>query len=105
MRLRQDLEAVAHAKDGTSLPGELFERAHHLREAGDGARSQVVTIREPTGNDNGINTLEVSVRVPQLDRLAPRPLHAVQRVAVAIGAWEYCYSYSHSALPAVGSRE
>src|SRR5918997_2376909 len=94
MRLRQNLETVAHAQDRSPVPGELFERAHHLREAGDGARPQVVAVGEAAGNYNGVDALEVGFCVPELDRLAPRPLHAVQRVAIAVGSGEDRYSYS-----------
>ena len=79
--------------------GELFERAHDVREAGDGAGTQVVAVGEAAGHDHGVRTLQVRVGVPELDRLGTHPLDGVQGVAVAVGAGEDGYPYLSMPLP------
>src|SRR5215210_170806 len=100
MRLGQDLKTVTDAKNRTSVLRELLQRSHDVSEAGDGAGSQIVTVGEAAGNDHRVDTLEVSISVPQLDRLGTHPLHTIQGVPVAVGSRKDRNSDSHSALPA-----
>src|SRR5215210_4360660 len=97
VRLGKNLKAVADAEYGPPILHELFERGHDLREAGDSTRPQVVAVGESSRYDHGVNTLEVSVGVPQFDRLRTHPLHTVQSVAVAVGAGKDRNAYSHIA--------
>src|SRR3954463_1546145 len=107
MRLGEDLEAVADTEDGTAALRELFERSHHLREAGDGAGPEVVAVREATRHHHGVHALQVGVGVPQLDRLGSSAFDRVQRVAITVGAREDGNAYpqettSHSYSSTVG---
>src|SRR5215210_4082223 len=107
MCLGQDLEAVTDAKYRTSAFRELFQLAHNVREAGYGSGSQIVTVGEASGNDHRVDTLEIRISVPQLDRLGAHPLHTVQGVPVAVGTREDRNAYpqettSHSYSSIVG---
>src|ERR687890_2021249 len=95
VRLGQDLEAVADAEYRAPTLRELFQRAHNVREAGDGAGSEVVAVGEAAGNDHRVDTLEISVAVPQLDRIGTHPLHTVKGVPIAVGPREDRYAYPH----------
>src|SRR5829696_2815109 len=95
VRLGQDLEAVTDAEYRTALLRELFEGAHDVREAGDRAGSEVITVGEAAGDDHGVDTLEISVSVPQLDRLNARPLYTIKGVPVAVGSGEDRNAYPH----------
>src|SRR5215212_5061893 len=88
VRLSKDLETVTDAKNRASIPGKLLQRPHDFREAGDGARPEIVAIREAAGNDHRVDTLEVGIGMPQLDRFSAHPFHTVKRVPVAIRPWE-----------------
>ena len=66
----EHLKAVADAEHQPTVGRELRERLHHRREAGDRARAQVVAIREATGHDHRVDTLQVAIAVPQQHRLA-----------------------------------
>src|ERR671912_2783358 len=50
---------------------------------------------EPDVRDHRVDTLEVSIRVPQLDRLSTHPLYTVKRVPVAVGPGEDRNAYPH----------
>src|SRR5215210_621247 len=107
MRLGEHLKAVADPEDGAAALGELFQRPHHLREAGDGAGPQVVAVGEAARDDDGVRALEVRVAVPQLDGDGVRAFDRVQRVAVAVGSGKDGDTDSHApTLPGVfGSRK
>ena len=81
--LAQDLKAVADPQDQATVAGELRDLLHHRREPGDRAGAQVVPVREPPGDDDRIDAVQVAVRVPQQDGLSrPRGgLHRVDLVA------------------------
>src|SRR5438309_1394739 len=84
VRLAQDLKAVADADHLSPTTGELRDRGHHRREAGDGAAAQVVAVGETTGQDDAVQAGEVTLLVPDESRiLAQAGLHGI--VAVALG--------------------
>src|SRR5215203_1977774 len=97
MRLGQDLKTVTDAKNRTSVLRELLQRSHDVSEARDGAGSQIVTVGEAAGNDHRVDTLEVGISVPQLDRLSTHPLHTIQGVPVAVGPRKNSNSNPHVA--------
>jgi hypothetical protein len=82
--LGQDLETVTDTEYRASALRELFQWPHDVRKAGDCAGSEVVAVGEAARNDHGVDTLEVRVRVPQLDRLGAHALHTVERIPVAV---------------------
>ncbi len=73
--LAEDLEAVADAEHRQPPRRRRDDLAHHRREPGDGAAAQVVAVGEAAGQDDGIDTAQAGVVVPELDRLAPAALH------------------------------
>src|SRR5699024_381531 len=60
--------------------------AHHGCERGDRTAAQVVTVGEATGDDDGVDALEVGVGVPQRDRLGTGGGDGTRRVDVVKGA-------------------
>ena len=87
-RLAQDLEAVADAEHRAAVGGELGDRLHHRREAGDRAGAQVVAVGEAAGHDDRVDAREVAVAVPEQPCLADRARTALERVALVAGARE-----------------
>ena len=68
-RLAQHLEAVADAEDG---PASLRSTTSCIGGAGgDRAGAEVVAVGEATGEDDGVDVLEVVVGVPQRDQFTP----------------------------------
>src|SRR5438093_8582711 len=85
--LAQYLEAVADADDRLALFHVTPDSDHHRREAGDGARSQVVAVREAARQHDAVVGGEVALPVPDEVRLVPHhPGERVLAVAVAPGA-------------------
>ena len=87
---QQDLEAVADAEhQACRASANALHRAHHRREAGDGAAAQVVAVGEAAGQDDASQPCR-SVSWCQM-RAGFLPQHrpeAAQAVAVAPGAGE-----------------
>ena len=65
----QHLKSVADAQYRHSSTRGLDDGIHHGRELGDGAAAQVVAVGKAAGYDDGVDTLEVGVGVPQAHRL------------------------------------
>jgi hypothetical protein len=82
VRLAEDLEAVADAEHRQSRPGRGDQLAHHRGEPGDRAAAQVVAVRETPGEDHRVDAAQVTVRVPEPDRLCPRVPHRAGRIGV-----------------------
>jgi hypothetical protein len=57
MRLGEDLKAITDTQNGAATLRELFERTHYFREAGDGARPEVVAVGEAARHHDGIHAL------------------------------------------------
>lgn len=87
-RFTQNLEAVADTEDGHATLRCLHDLAHDGREPCDGAAPQVVAVGEATGDDDGVDTLEVGVAVPQAHGLAAGEGHRAGGVDVVEGAGE-----------------
>jgi hypothetical protein len=94
----QDLEPVADPQHEAAVAGELLDLGHHGREAGDRTGAQVVAVREPAGDDHGVDALEVVVGVPQ-QLGVPDPLRSEQRVALVARAGELDDAVLHEGLP------
>ena len=74
---------------GPPARGELGDRVHHRREAGDRAGAQVVAVGEAAGHDDRVDAADRRVAVPAASRprapsVLDRPLH----VELAVGAGE-----------------
>src|SRR5712692_9593642 len=63
-RLAEDLEAVARAEDRAAPRDELAERLDDRRAPGDGARAEIVAVREPARQDDAVEVTEVALPVP-----------------------------------------
>src|SRR5262249_45897783 len=88
VRLAQHLEAVADADDGSAGARVLADRLHHRREAGDRARTEVVTMREAAGHDDRVDALRRRVAVPQQLRRRAERFGCVHDVELAVRARE-----------------
>src|SRR5438128_1557175 len=73
--LGEDLEAVADAEHGAPGAGEVGYRAHHRREAGDGAGAQVVAVGETPRQHHAVHPPQGGLVVPQQLGLAPQARH------------------------------
>jgi hypothetical protein len=96
-RLAEHLEAVADAQHGAAGEGELADRLHHGREAGDRAGPQVVPVGEAARDDHGIDPVEVRVRVPEQFGVAELPA-GEQRVDLVAAAGEADHPKPHAAF-------
>ena len=67
--LAQHLEAVADAEHRHAPVGGVDHARHDLGEAGDRAAAQVVAVGEATRQDDGVDVVQVGVRVPEGDGL------------------------------------
>ena len=86
-RLAEDLEAVADAEHRAARGGELGDRLHRRREAGDRAGPQVVAVGEAAGDDDRVDAAEVALFVPDQPRLAEQRA-GVQGVPLVAGTGE-----------------
>ena len=86
--LREHLEAVADPEHETAIRGERRDGTHDRREPGDDAGAEVVAVGEPAGQDDGRDTVEVGLLVPELDGLRAGEPQAMDRVGVAVRARE-----------------
>ena len=50
--------------------GELGDLLHHGREAGDRSGAQIITVGKAARDDDGIDSLKISVTVPEDHRVA-----------------------------------
>ena len=91
----EDLEPVADPEHGPSGLGVFRHGLHRRREAGDRARTQVVTVRKPARDDHDVDPLERGVRVPDQPRVPEAPARQ-HRVAVVARAWELDHAESHA---------
>src|SRR6266567_4002445 len=72
--LAKDLEAVADAPHQSAAIGELADLLHHRRESRDGARAQVIAVREPARQDHAVAPFQIRVLVPQVLELGAHDL-------------------------------
>ena len=86
--LAQDLEAVADAQDGQASSGLAHDFAHDGSGCRDRTAAQVVAVGEATGDDDGVDTVQVGVLVPQGHGLRARDLNRAGGVAVVERAGE-----------------
>ena len=86
--LAQDLKPVADPEDGSSLGGELGDGAHRGREPRHRAGAQVVAVREPAGEDDGVQFRELVVAVPDELRVRSERRESPGRVTVVVRAGE-----------------
>ena len=64
-QLGEHLEAVADAQNRAALAGEAADFLQHRRKASNGAATQIVAITEATGQDHGLQSLEIPLFVPE----------------------------------------
>src|ERR671930_1295967 len=80
--LAEDLEAVADPDHRPAALGEGTHLVHHRREPGDRAGPEVVAVREPAGQDHGVDLAEVGLGVPQRNALAAHRFDRSEGIAV-----------------------
>ena len=102
--LGQHLEAVADADHRTAVGGELADRVHDRREAGDGTGPQVVAVGEPAGDDHRVDAADGGVAVPEELGLAAERRDRLDDVELAVRAGEEddADAWRHQAAAAVG---
>ena len=86
-RLAEHLEAVADAEHQPAFARELRDLLHDRRKTCDRAAAEVIAIGEPTGDNDGVDALKVSVAVPEDHRLADAARRK-QRIDVVTGPRE-----------------
>jgi hypothetical protein len=96
VRLAQDLEAVADAEHRQPSPGRRDEFLHDRREPGDGAAAQVITVGEATGQDHRVGTAQVTVVMPQRNRLRSGIPNGTGRIGVIKRPWKRDNAYPHA---------
>jgi hypothetical protein len=69
VRFAQNLKTIANTEDRESALGCINQWRHHRCEASDGSTAEVVAIREPTGQHHCVNTMQISVCVPERNSL------------------------------------
>ena len=88
MRLAQDLEAVADAEHRHARAAASTIELHHRGEPGDRAAPQIVTVREPAGEDHRVDAAQIGVAVPQRAPARRPHAHRPGGVAIVEGAGE-----------------
>src|SRR5207245_6209546 len=95
-RLAEDLEAVAGAEHVPTPGHEVRERIDDRRPASDRAGPQVVTIREPAGQDHAVEAAQIAIAMPEeLDGLVMGFGDDVVEVVVAPRSGEHHHAESH----------
>jgi hypothetical protein len=82
--LAEDLEAVADPEHRTAVRGELGDGSHRRRKARDGAAAEVVSVREPAGEDDPRHVGKALVGMPHGYRLRAERLESLERVPVVV---------------------
>src|SRR5207248_3209379 len=84
---RQDLKAVADAENKPALIREIAYGGHNRRELCERARAEVVPIREATGQDDGIESFQRCLFMPdKFHRLFDDRLDCVITIVIAVAA-------------------
>src|SRR5699024_5993750 len=78
----EDLEAVADAEHRHTVVRGSDDRLHDRSESGDRAAAQVVTIGEPSRQDDGVDSGQGRIRMPQVHRVRPGQTNGTSGVAV-----------------------
>jgi hypothetical protein len=93
-RFHKDLESVADAENKTPVGGELLHRLHYGRKTSNGAATEVIAIREPARQDDGVHLADGVRVVPNelggggMAWPIQVLINGVPRIVVAIAAWE-----------------
>src|SRR5437016_5060070 len=83
--LAEDLESVTNPDNISTSPGKRDNFLHNRRTFGNGAATQIVAVRKPSGKDDNINPFERSGFMPeQANILTENILQYIVRVVVAI---------------------
>src|SRR5208283_740193 len=80
MRLAQDLETVTDAEHRQPRLRGGRDPGHHRGEPRDRAAAQVVAVGKAAGQDHGVRAAQVTLGVPEGDRLAAGPAHRPGRL-------------------------
>src|SRR4030042_2545024 len=88
-QLEEHLEPVADSQHRASPVGEFAHFLHQWGEPGDGARPQIIPVREPSREHDAVNAPEVMVLVPEENGLLTKPvLEDEKRVIIAVRTGE-----------------
>ena len=88
-RLAKNLETIADPPSQDHRSCELLHRLHDRREAGDGAGTEIVAIREPAGHQDGVAALKVVRSMPEKgDRGLNHRRENVVGIVIAVGTGE-----------------
>lgn len=106
MRFAENLEAVTNTEDKTTTVGKINDRFHDWAETRYGAGADVVTVAEPSGNDDAVIGREIVqgmlVLVPKLDRFtAQNGTEHVHHVIITVAAGEEDYAEFHRRMELV----
>ena len=82
MGLDEGLETVADTEDGHPLVRRIDDLAHDGRVSGNRAAPQIVTVRETPGENDGVDTVQVRVAVPEGDGVTAGEFDGTKSVAV-----------------------
>src|SRR5690606_31723631 len=100
VRFAQDLEPVADPEHRHTATGSVRDRGHHRGESGNRAAAQIVAVRETAGQDDGVDSVQLVISVPQGDRLSPGVAHRPSSVPIVERAGEGDDTYPHEASSA-----
>jgi hypothetical protein len=103
VRFAEHLEAVADAEHGAAVARELDDGLHHRSEPGYRPGTQVVAVREASGEDDRVDAVDVAVAVPDRDRIATGEGDGAQCVAVVERTRESYDTHAGSQDDSVGS--
>src|SRR5439155_13087225 len=85
-RFAEDLKAVADPEDEPTVRRELGDRRHRRRKACDRAAAQVVTVREPTREHDGVEVRQLGLGMPDEDGLRVERGESPERVTIVAGS-------------------
>ena len=82
MRFDEHLKTIANTKNGHPLVGCINDLGHDRRVGGDCAASQIVAVRETSGENNCVYCAKVVLAVPEGNRLTAGELDCAERIAI-----------------------
>ncbi|GIU55794.1 hypothetical protein NicSoilC12_15430 [Arthrobacter sp. NicSoilC12] len=87
VRIWKPFADAQHGQLGLGIGG-VDDPGHQRREAGDRAGAEVIAVREPAGNHDGVNVTQSGAGVPELHRGGAGQTDRTGGVAVVEGAGE-----------------
>src|SRR5207249_2235381 len=93
----KDLKTIADAQHRPAFGGEPLHSLHDRAESRNGSRAKIISIAEPTRNNNRLNLAQGVVLMPQkAGGMAQNAAQHVNHVLVAIRAWKLEHGKVHS---------